>query len=128
MHPTGAVREGSMVPSAFRRGNLVRLWLGVVCLLGLPAATLAQNPASYNEIQKDAFMRRWLVLGEIPIAPDSVSKPDEESQKKAFSTDWLAPHGGEAGIVPSLSAELTIFGKAYRWQAVESRGDPVRLE
>ncbi len=72
-------------------------------------------------------MRRWLVLGAIPIASESASKPDEESQKKAFSTDWLAPHGGEAGIVPSLSAELTISGKPYRWQAVESSGDPVSL-
>jgi CubicO group peptidase (beta-lactamase class C family) len=117
-----------MISSAFRRGQFARLWFGFVCLLGVPAATLAQNPASYNGIQKDAFMRRWLVLGAIPIASESASKPDEESQKKIFSTDWLAPHGGEAGIVPSLSAELTISGKPYLWQAVESSGDPVSLE
>ena len=74
-----------MISSAFRRGQFVRLWLSVVCLLGVPAATLAQNPASYKGIQKDAFMRRWLVLGAIPIASESASKPDEESQKKAFA-------------------------------------------
>jgi len=117
-----------MVSSTFRRGSLVRLWLGVVCLLGAPVATLAQNPASYKGIQKDEFMRRWLVLGPIPISPESTSKPDEEAQKKAFSMDWLAPHGGETGIVPSLNRELTISGKPYRWQAVESNADTVSLE
>ena len=97
-------------------------------LLWIPRAASGQNPARYEGIQKGEFMRRWLVLGPIPITPDTASKPDEEFQKKAFATDWLAPHGGEAGTAPSLSAPLTISGKSFRWQAVESNGDAVSLE
>jgi hypothetical protein len=104
------------------------LLLTFVWFFWVPIAALAQNPASYKGIQRDEFMRRWLVLGAIPITSDPTSKPDEEAQKKAFGTDWLTPHGGETGIVPSLKAELTISGKPYRWQAVESSGDPVSLE
>jgi hypothetical protein len=114
--------------SSFRYSHAVCAWLGFVCFLGLSDAALAQSAASYNGIQKDSFMRRWLVLGPIPIAPESASKPDEESQKKAFEKDWLAPYGGEPGIAPSSSAELMILGKPYRWQAVESSGDPISLE
>ena len=101
-----------MVSSSFRRGHFVRLWLGFVCLLGIPA--LAQNPASYEGIKKDDFMRRWLVLEPIPITAESSSKPDEEAQKKAFEKDWLGPYGGETRIAPSLNRELAISGKSYR--------------
>ena len=97
-------------------------------LLWIPGAASGQNPARYVGIQKGEFMRHWLVLGPIPITPDTASKPDEEFQKKAFATDWLAPHGGETGIAPSLSAPATISGKSLRWQAVESNGDAVSLQ
>ena len=114
--------------SSFRRSHVTWLLLTFVGFLWVPVAALPHNPASYKGIQRDEFMRRWLVLGAIPITSDPSSKPDEDAQKKAFATEWLAPHGGETSIVPSLNAELTISGKPYRWQAVESSGDPVSLE
>jgi len=117
-----------MVSSSVRSACAAWFLLCSACLLWIPGAASAQNPASYKGIQKDDFMRRWLVLGPIPIVPDSDSKPNEESQKKAFATDWLAPHGGEMRIVPSLDAALTISGKSCRWQAVESNAETVSLE
>ena len=116
-----------MVSSSVSK-HAVRFSLCSACLLWILGTALAQNPASYQGIQKGDFMKRWLVLGPIPITPDSASKPDEEFQKKAFATDWLASHGGETGIVPTSSATLTISGKSYRWQAVESNADTVGLE
>src|SRR5262245_10926220 len=103
----------------------------LVCLafaVWSPAVGFAQNPAIYQGIQKNEFMKHWLVLGPIPIASQSVSSPDEDSQKKAFGTDWLAIDGGETGIVPNLNATLTIFGKTYHWQAVKSSDEAVSLE
>src|SRR5262249_50183003 len=94
----------------------------------IPVAGFAQNPAIYQGIQKNEFMKQWLVLGPIPIAPQSVSSPDEDSQKKAFGTDWLGPVGGETRIAPDLSAAITISGKTYHWQAVKSSGEAVSLE
>src|SRR5262245_5101765 len=103
----------------------------LVCLefaVWIPGVGFAQNPALYQGIQKNEFMKQWLVLGPIPIASQSVSSPDEDSQKKAFGTDWLAPVGGETRIAPDLNATITISGKTYHWQAVKSSDEAVSLE
>ena len=46
-----------MLSSASRRGWFVGLWLGVVCLLGVPVAGLAQNPASYKFKGNEQYVR-----------------------------------------------------------------------
>ena len=91
---------------------------------------LAQEPpgtASYRGLSSNEFMRTWLVLGPIPISDDPQKPPEDEAQKKAFATDFLSQHGGEAGIQPKPGLTHQSAGKEYQWRLVQSKTDTVDL-
>ena len=90
------------------------------------AGDVLDSSASYQGLQPDEFMKTWLILGPIPVS-DRETKPDEETQKKAFATDFLAEHGGESGIQPKPGLIHQIKGEEYTWQLVQSEDDIVDL-
>ncbi len=58
-------------------------------LLWIPGAASGQNPARYEGIQKGEFMRRWLVLGPIPITPDLPQSQMKNSRRRLLQpTGW----------------------------------------
>ncbi len=102
----------------------------VLIILGCPvfAAQLpAQTVPRYSGMAADAYLKRWLVLGPISLTDDKTPAPDEETQKKAFETDFLAACGGEAQLFPSGPPACTIGGHEYKWKSVESAADAVDL-
>ena len=65
-------------------------WSAVLMLVGLMllmSAAVAAGSAAYTGVKPDEFMKRWLVLGPIPVSTDR--SPDEDAQKKAFADDLL---------------------------------------
>ena len=62
-----------------------------------------------------------------PIPASDTEKPDEETQKKAFSTDLIADHGGESGAEPTSELTHSIKDQKYKWQYYESKDDIIDL-
>ena len=64
----------------------------------------------------ERFIRRWLALGDIPLAPGG------------FDKDWLTEHGGEAAIKPveKMTHRLP-NGSTVAWRDVTAWGDAVDL-
>jgi hypothetical protein len=87
----------------------------------------AEKTALYRGLQTNQFMKCWLVLAPLPVFPGAAKADDEAAQKKAFATDFLAEHGGEAGIQPEPEALLRIGGNDLAWRLVESKNDTVSL-
>ena len=85
----------------------------------------AAGEATYNGVQPDQFMKRWLILKPIPVAAKGT--PGTAAQKKAFAEDQLAALGREAKAQPSPGMKVTIGGKEYEWRLVESADDIVDL-
>ena len=64
----------------------------------------------------ERFIRRWLVLGDIPLAAGG------------FDKDWLTEHGGEAAIKPAEKmAHRLANGSTVAWRDVTAWGDAVDL-
>jgi len=64
----------------------------------------------------ERFIRRWLVLSDIPLGADGLDK------------DWLADHGGEAGIKPAEKMAHSLPGGATaQWRPVTAWGDATDL-
>jgi CubicO group peptidase (beta-lactamase class C family) len=85
----------------------------------------ASEAASYQDLQPDAFMTTWLVLG--PISVTDEAYPHMEAQKEAFAVDFLADQGGESGVHPAPGSVHKIGDKEYTWQLVRSESDIVNL-
>jgi CubicO group peptidase (beta-lactamase class C family) len=88
---------------------------------------IAMDSASYQNLQADAFMKTWLILGPIPVFPEKTDSKDEVIQKKAFANDFLAQNGGESGIAPKDGMTHQIDGKEYKWQTFTSKDDVIDL-
>ena len=71
------------------------------------------------------FLKRWLALGPIPLTQDEA--PDEEAQKKAFETHFLATCGGEAQVFAKTPPACSVGGHALTWKSVESPSEVVDL-
>ena len=109
-------------PSSLRSRSL----LGLLALLGgaLSLSSQAQEktaPHLKDEMRtpwtrsQERFIRRWQVLGEIPL---TASAP--------FEQDALAAKGGEAALQPDDKAAVEFSpGLALHWRAVTAWGDAV---
>lgn len=65
----------------------------------------------------ERFIRRWLVLSDIPLAPSD-----------GLEKDWLADLGGEAAIKPAEKMALQLpNGPKIQWRAVTAWGDATDL-
>jgi len=109
-----------------RRSRSLALW---AFLIVAASPALAQTGARYDGLAPDAFMRSWLVLGPIPVAPGAAGEatPDEAAQRKAFDEDLLAACGGETGAEAAPGAACTIGGRGHSFVPVESATDVVDL-
>ncbi|MBM3238951.1 DUF3471 domain-containing protein [Candidatus Poribacteria bacterium] len=88
---------------------------------------LSSETASYQGLQADEFMKTWLILGPIPVFDGEPNPQDQETQKKAFATDFLTKHGGEKGIQPKPGLTHRAGEKEYQWLLVHSKSDIVDL-
>lgn len=79
--------------------------------------------AFYQDLQVDRFMKKWLVLGPIPV-PQSKLGPLEQ---EAFAFDFLKDHGGESAIHPIPGSTCQVESKEYQWQFIHSAKDIVNL-
>ena len=98
---------------------------GALLLLS-PTRLLAESAPRYAGPQTEAFFRRWLVLGPIPLVDNKAAAPDEATQKKAFETDFLSGCGGETQLLEPLRP-CFVGGKEMAWKSVESSQDIVDL-
>ena len=48
----------------------------------------------YSDLQLDAFMKSWFLLGPIPVFPEESESQEMELQEKAFATDFLPENQG----------------------------------
>jgi CubicO group peptidase (beta-lactamase class C family) len=95
-------------------------------LLGVTVRVTAAENATYTGLKPDEFMRRWLVLGPLPVSNEK--SPDETAQKKAFADDLLTEAGGEPGVAPRAGAKVKVGGTQFEWRAVTSADDIVDLK
>jgi len=95
--------------------------------LGAGIGRTEATEALYSDLQPDAFMKSWLLLGPISVFPEESESQKMELQEKAFATDFLENQGGEAGIVPKADMVQQIGEKELKWQLFESSGDIVDL-
>src|SRR5262245_56099814 len=68
---------------------------------GAALSAFAADQPAYAGLKPDEFMKRWLILKPIPVAPSKQGEPDEAAQKKAFAEDLLTGAGGEAKVRPA---------------------------
>jgi hypothetical protein len=92
----------------------------------LSSAAVTAGTAAYTGVKPDEFMKRWLVLGPIPVSAEQA--PDEDAQKKAFADDLLRPAAGESVVQPRAGAKVVIGGRSYEWRQVESTNDIIDLK
>jgi len=106
-----------------------RFWFGAIAILTWtisPAVLMGQDtqrPASGRLKEEtrapwvrndERFIRRWLVLSDIPIA----------GVADGFEKDWLGEHGGETAIKPAeRMAHHLPNGATVSWRSVTSWGD-----
>jgi CubicO group peptidase (beta-lactamase class C family) len=91
-------------------------------LVGLNAWS-ADEPAHYTGLKPDEFLKRWLVLGPIPVSNEDA--PDEAAQKTAFARDWLATDGGESALRPQSGDNVTAGGTNLTWRLLNSAADTI---
>ncbi|MGE5125172.1 MAG: hypothetical protein ACM3PV_02695, partial [Betaproteobacteria bacterium] len=77
---------------------LVSLFLALT--FGVQARALSGAPESIRYVapKPGEFLRSWLVLAPLPIAPEAKEAPDSAVQKQAFARDFLTDAGGETGV------------------------------
>jgi CubicO group peptidase (beta-lactamase class C family) len=104
---------------------LVALFLALS--FGVQAKAFAEAPESirYLSPKPGEFLRSWLVLAPLPIAPEAKEAPDNAVQKQAFARDFLTDAGGETGVAPLPGQKLTIAGKQLEWRLVKADADVV---
>jgi CubicO group peptidase (beta-lactamase class C family) len=95
----------------------------------LPAdAALQETPAaSYADLAPDAFMTRWLVCGPFPAFEGQGSPQSETDLRPAFDRDFLAQHGGEAGVEPNPALVHETAQGRRQWQFVSAAGGVLDL-
>ena len=64
-------------------------------------------------------MKRWLVLGPVPVFADESAEKDEQKQKAVFESDPLP--------TKRFRRKVTIDGKGYEWTPLTSDGPTVNL-
>lgn len=119
--------------------------LATLVWTGLPAHLLGQEAAPQPKItpthlkeemrmpwsrSNERFIRRWLVLGDIPLdaIPTGLKEGAPSAVLKGFETDCLIEHGGEASIKPEEKMSHKYSkGPALQWRAVTAWGDETGL-
>ncbi len=109
-----------------------RLWaaiamIGVGCVI-FAGRGFTQTAPHYSGLPADEFLKRWLILGPLPVTDNKAQSPDEATQKKAFETDFLAPCGGEDQVFSASPPPCSIGGQPYKWKLVASSGDVIDLQ
>jgi len=109
-----------MNTSALKRVAL----LALAAFVTMPVArTLGSDAPTYNKLEPDQFLKRWLVLKPIPVPGQK--PPDEGAQKRAFAEDALLAAGN---LQPRAGLKQKIGEGEFEWQLVESRTDIIDLK
>lgn len=83
-----------------------------------PAPRLKEEMRMPWSRSNERFIRRWLVLGDIPLA----------GTPNGFDKDWLVEHGGETAIHPvEQMAHQLPNGTIIKWRSVKAWGDATDL-
>src|SRR5262245_61666386 len=72
-------------------------------------AAAGESSAVYQGLKPYEFMRRWLVLRQVPVPEES------EEAKKAFAVDYLKSAGGETNVQPRAGETVDLDGSDHRW-------------
>ncbi len=121
------VPDHDLVPVTFREGrnqlvlklqNADQSW-GFSCRMFKASPELSLSAATYEGLKPGEFMKKWLVLGPIPVTQFGPDPTDEGTQKRAFDDDPLN--------VAQLAPRAALAGVEYEWRAVRSGGDIVDL-
>lgn len=109
----------------------VQCLVATTLLLSAPASLLAQTVPRYAGPPTEVSLKRWLLLGPIPLqdktAQPSDGEMDEEAQRKLFDSDMLASCGGETQVFGANPPACTIAGRELAWKDVESADDVIDL-
>ena len=105
-----------------------KFFCSMLVLLLSAAELSASEAATYTGLKPDEFMRNWLVLKSIPVAPGTSSEPSEEVQKKAFALDSLNLLGGEAMARPRPGLKQRIGALELVWESIDSKSDIIDLK
>jgi CubicO group peptidase (beta-lactamase class C family) len=102
-------------------------WTLAVAAVLVSIRVQAGETAYYKGLNTNVFLKSWLVLSPLPVIAGEAKAANEEAQKKAFDTDFLAGNGGESGVQPKEGASARIGGHDFTWQRVQSEHDEIHL-
>jgi CubicO group peptidase (beta-lactamase class C family) len=98
-------------------------WIFITMLLSLYLASFvyAENTVIYSGIPQNTFLKKWLLLGPVPILPPKESKLiTDVSMRDFFVNDQLASVGGEGKVVAVKDGSVPIGKTFYSWRLEES--------
>ena len=102
------------------------MWKRLICvsLLIFPTFEIIAETAVYTDLEPGMFMRRWLILGPVPVLHDKPDNGDMNAQKTAFEQNQLS-----AGTYDDIKAgySVQISGKTYQWNVLDSDTDIIDL-
>ena len=81
----------------------------------------ATRTPDYGPDSANKYLRIWLTLRPIKTSDDAL---DTDALHAALQRDYL---GGEAEVAPSAGDIVTIDGKEYRWELLQSERDQIDL-
>jgi CubicO group peptidase (beta-lactamase class C family) len=80
--------------------------------------------ASYNGLQPDKFMTKWMLLDPVPVFENNQVPQNTDNQKKIFQSDSLLYDKIIASIQPGI---YTIGDKKYEWRPINVESDIIDL-
>ena len=97
-------------------------------LIAFMATAAATRAATYPADEAGEYMKRWLILGAIPIFDGEPDTSDTAAIAAAIDRDFLADAGGEASAAPREGDAVTVAGQEFVWTAIESEDDSIDLK
>jgi C-terminal processing protease CtpA/Prc len=106
---------------------------GLLCICALSASVQAAEPpappqwAVCQGLEPGAFIKQWLVCDPFPVF-DGVPRPEDvAAQREAFDRDFLAEHGGQTQVQPTMEMVFHRAEWEHRWRKADSPTDAVNL-
>ncbi len=111
--------------------NLYSLFL---CFVFLPLLVEAQKKQAtssssisypvYSKADAGLYMKKWLLLGPLPVKTDSTVNPDISTQTKFFDEDQIPV----TGVNPSNGTPFSFSGKELHWILFTSKASVIDLD
>jgi len=123
----GVRKDNDLVPVTFKKGknqlvlkivNGAMGW-GFICRALKVEAEPILAQATYDKLNVGEYMKKWLLLGPMPVTLAGPDPTDTETQKRSFAIEEFSPEKFEQTV--------SVGGLDYEWSVYRSESDSVNL-